>query len=158
MQQHNIDPFLLTLPSFSNQSLTLTIEENLSGFAGQSFSIEVEERESGTDTVLNTYTIEIEILDDSTNTIDNITVRENQLGQIFDPADVYVPGRGNNTIIINFEESILKNTFDDRNDELDYGNTNHRNAHVIFGDTGFLLDPYYNSKITVYEDAVPDLI
>lgn len=64
----------------------------------------------------------------------------------------------NNTIIINFEESILKNTFDDRKDELDYGNHNHKNAHVIFGDTGFLLDPYYDSKITVYEDAVPDLI
>ena len=47
----NTDPFLFTLPYFSNQTLTLTIEENLNGFAGQSFSIEVEERETGTDLV-----------------------------------------------------------------------------------------------------------
>lgn len=30
----NTDPFLFTLPYFSNQTLTLTIEENLNGFAG----------------------------------------------------------------------------------------------------------------------------
>ena len=57
----NTDPFLFTLPSSGNQTFTLTIEEDLSGVAGQSFSIEVEELESsgsGTDTVLNTYTIE----------------------------------------------------------------------------------------------------
>ena len=87
----NTDPFLLTLPSFSNQTLSLTIEDDLNGFAGQSFSIEVQELEtsgSGPDTVLNTYQIEIDVVDASTNTLDDITVRKNQLEHVFDPADV----------------------------------------------------------------------
>ena len=124
----NTDPFLFTLPYFSNQTLTLTIEENLNGFAGQSFSIEVEERETGTDLVLNTYTIEIEILEDSSNTIDDITVRENQLGQVFDPADVnfglanpisgYAITDGGDYVIINNQNMIeLNPSFDpDDND------------------------------------------
>ena len=64
----------------------------------------------------------------------------------------------NNTITINFEENLHKDTFDDLKGELDYGNHNHRTAHVLFGDTGLVLDPYCDSKITVYEDSVPDLL
>ena len=66
---------------------------------------------------------------------------------------------GTNTgrdITINFTlPYITLNSLTSRSNELNYGDYDHKTAHVLFGDTGLLLDPYYDSKITIYDDVVP---
>ena len=60
----------------------------------------------------------------------------------------------NNSITINFAEPIDQDVFNSRRTELDYGNYDHKVSHVLFGDTGFLLDPYYDSKVIIYDDVI----
>ena len=69
-----------------------------------------------------------------------------------------MPSCTNQTLTLTIEVNLNKDTFDDLSGELDYGNYNHKTSHFLFGDIGLLLDPYYDLKITFYEDTVPDLI
>ena len=80
------DPFDFKTPSFDDQTFSLTIVQDLSASAGNSYSIQIVHAK-GT-IIEETFNIEIDVVDASSNTINDITVRENQLGQIFDPADV----------------------------------------------------------------------
>ncbi len=64
----------------------------------------------------------------------------------------------NNTININFSDSLSVNLFNSYRDDLDYADADQEISHVLFGDTGLLLDPFDDLNIVVYEDVKPDLI
>ena len=64
----------------------------------------------------------------------------------------------NNTFNINFYNSLSANLFNSYRDNLNYEDDDQEISHVLFGDTGLLLDPLDDLKIVVYEDSVPDLI
>ena len=64
----------------------------------------------------------------------------------------------NNTININFSGSLSTNLFNTYRDNLNYADADQEISHVLFGDTGLLLDPLDDLKIVVYEDVKPDLI
>lgn len=54
-----------------------------------------------------------------------------------------------------FSSEDLFNSY--RND-LNYADADQEISHVLFGDTGLLLDPFDDLNIVVYEDVKPDLI
>lgn len=80
-----------TLPSDKNETFELTVLSDLSSQKGSTYTVTlwaVEPNLNGVNEVTDEYKLEIEILDDTANTVDAITVRENQLGQIFDPSAI----------------------------------------------------------------------
>lgn len=64
----------------------------------------------------------------------------------------------NNAITISFSDPISLNLFNSYRDNLNYKDADQEISHVLFGDTGFLLDSLDDLKIIVYEDTVPDII
>ena len=159
----NLDPFLFNLPTFDNQTLSLIIEDDLSASAGENFSIILWHLTTQTDgsTALGDYfTIEIDVIDESTlgNTIDNITVRENQLGQIFDPDDVdfgltnpatsYIIADGGDYVTLNnFNKVILNPSFDPDDDDI---------TNFTFTITAIAGDDIRDHTVTVNIDRVDD--
>ena len=69
-----------TLPSEDDETFELTVLDDLSSQKGNKFTVTlwaVEPQENNTNAILEEYQLEIEILDNSANTVDAITVREN---------------------------------------------------------------------------------
>lgn len=58
-------------------------------------------------------------------------------------------------ITIRFDEPIPESVFDPLYRDLKYGNKTHKVGHVLFGDSGLLVDPYYDSHVTFYDENIP---
>ena len=125
----NTDPFLLNLPSYENQTFSLIIEQDLADYGGNNFSINIfqlETQPGETSAIREFLTIEINVIDPSSDTLDSITVYENQFGQIFDPAEVdfglanpvttFIISAGQEYVAFNNQNKIVLNPLFDPDD------------------------------------------
>lgn len=94
---------------------------------------------------------------DSSNNIDSMT-KLDLVTRMSNNSDCHLRyeiifGNGKKSTI-RFDEPITESVFVPLDRDLKYGNKTHKVGHMLFGDSGLLVDPYYDSHVTFYDEII----